>query len=179
MEKTTTYWTQNCEQQCIYAYIVFIVTFFRSILNATFWWNTLIENCLCSLSACATVCMHTHMLVTFASVFFNVVFCWLLLTEICAKQLSGSQTLPVPKQATGGVTQAQICVRNEVRALINLSKPTVSLTNQTSRSICPSEPVAVNKHYNVHYSFVVKGYLSQAVVGGLLSYLLNHLVHFP
>ncbi len=111
--------------------------------------------------------------------FFNLVFCWLLLTEICAKQLSGSRTLPVPKQATGGVTQAQICVRNEVRALINLSKPTVSLTNQTSRSICPSEPAAVNKHYNVHYSFVVKGYLSQAVVGGLLSYLLNHLVHFP
>lgn len=78
--------------------------------------------------------MHMHILVTFASIFCHCVQLTLLLfTEICAKRLSDSQTLLVRKQATD-VTRAQICVRNEVRALINLtpkqSKPTTSLTNQ-------------------------------------------------
>lgn len=105
----------------------------------------------------------------------------LSLTEICVKRLSDSLTLPVLKQATDAVTWAQICVRNEVRALINhlpkQSQPAVSLTIQPIRTNHSSEPWSTS---TPDLQSLVKPIYPKTVVCLPLSYLrFNPLVHFP
>lgn len=115
------------------------------------------------------------MLVTFASVFLSLcsadfAFIDRNMRKTALRQSDSSSPETGYRRGDAGPNMRQKRGESPYKSLI---KPTVFLTNRTSRSICPSEPAAVNKHYNVLYSFVVKGYLSQAVVGGLLSYLLT------